>query len=593
MNNKELAKGTTLQDGKYTIERVIGEGGFGITYYARHNALGHCFAVKEFFIGGYSMRSAQRKTVVLQGIDADVYQKYLQKFIEEAQTLARLDHPNIVRVVDIFEENNTAYIVMPFVEGQTLQQIVDKGGRLNYETAVNYIAQVAEAVEYIHNRDILHRDIKPENIIITPENRAVLIDFGSAREFVHDKTQQHTSMLTAGYAPLEQYSSNSRKGSYSDIYALGAVFYFALTGQKPMDAAARTTEAMKEPREIEASIPAEANRTIIRAMELQPEKRQQKVQEFMEELLNENAISDTKKQGTKKDKKKLKLVLLVSLYIVIFLLSCIFYMAETTQNIENKRDDLRIEATNKMATFIKKLKTTYEESMGFPSPRSFLIDNSSSVNQLKYKELNTEPTQSDFVNYHNINKHFQIDNTFNGREFFIVQEWFSEPILEDYYSNVQSFATYYLYIGRVGYKRQENTYSYHYMPSVEQCIENACDFLINNKKSKCHDFFEKGCKNMVDEFIDSFDNDFFYLAIEKIDNIDGYAMNPFNFCVHNDFSEEQFSTKDVCFYKIAMNKYKVNQEKTNALTKGLLSILGIFALVILIHYLYESEKQKR
>ncbi|MDR1652957.1 MAG: WG repeat-containing protein [Prevotellaceae bacterium] len=296
MDNRELTKGTTLQGGKYTIERVIGKGGFGITYYARHNALGHCFAIKEFFIGGYSMRSELRKTFVFQGVDPDVYKKYLQKFIEEAQTLARLDHPNIVRVTDIFEENNTAYIVMPFVEGQTLQQIVDKGGRLDYETAVNYIAQVAEAVEYIHNRDILHRDIKPENIIITPENRAILIDFGSAREFVHDKTAAHTSILTAGYAPPEQYSTVSRKGAYSDIYSLGATFYFALTARKPTDAAARTMETMPEPRSLVSTIPEEANSTILKAMELKPERRQQKVGEFMDNLLNKSQYNNYKKQ---------------------------------------------------------------------------------------------------------------------------------------------------------------------------------------------------------------------------------------------------------------------------------------------------------
>ncbi|MDR1652963.1 MAG: SUMF1/EgtB/PvdO family nonheme iron enzyme [Prevotellaceae bacterium] len=295
----ELAKGTTLQGGKYTIERVIGKGGFGITYYARHNVLGHCFAIKEFFICGYSMRSELRKTFVFQGVDPDMYKKYLQKFIEEAQTLARLDHPNIVRVTDIFEENNTAYIVMPFVEGQTLQQIVDKGGRLDYETAVNYIAQVAEAVEYIHNRDILHRDIKPENIIITPDNRAILIDFGSAREFVHDKTAAHTSILTAGYAPPEQYSTVSRKGAYSDIYSLGATFYFALTARKPTDAAARTMEQMPEPRSLVSTIPAEANSTIMRAMELKPERRQQNAAEFMEELLNTERIEPEQYQNKK------------------------------------------------------------------------------------------------------------------------------------------------------------------------------------------------------------------------------------------------------------------------------------------------------
>ncbi|MDR1813338.1 MAG: serine/threonine protein kinase, partial [Tannerella sp.] len=286
MENKELQTGITLQQGKYTIERVIGSGGFGITYYARHNVFGHNYAVKEFFISGYCVRNTANKTVMLQGMTDDVYGKYLQKFIDEAGTLARLDHPNIVKVTDIFRENGTAYIVMNFIEGQTLQKLVDRQGRLPYETAVNYIAQIAEAVDYIHSRNILHRDIKPENIIITPDNRAVLLDFGSAREFVHDKTQMHTSILTPGYAPPEQDSNTSRKGAYSDIYSLGATFYFALTATMPTDAAARSFEALPEPKMLVPNLPDEANRTIMKAMQTKPEDRYQHVNEFMGDLLN-------------------------------------------------------------------------------------------------------------------------------------------------------------------------------------------------------------------------------------------------------------------------------------------------------------------
>ena len=314
MENKELPIGSTLQAGQYTIESVIGIGGFGITYYVRHNTLGGHFAIKEFFIGAYCMRNTLNRSVLLQGIDDSTYEKHLQKFIEEAQTLNRLDHPNIVRAIDIFQENNTAYLVMPFLEGHTLQQIVDQNGRLDYETAVNYIAQLSNAVDYIHHLDILHRDIKPGNIIITPENKAILIDFGSAREFVHDKTQSHTSILTQGYAPLEQYSSSSRKGSYSDIYSLGAIFYFALTGHKPMDAAIRTMETMQEPKELASNIPDEANGTIIKAMQLNPEQRYQRVSEFMADLLNIDATIDN--IGNKAE-RVIKKVIIISVGIII------------------------------------------------------------------------------------------------------------------------------------------------------------------------------------------------------------------------------------------------------------------------------------
>ncbi|MDR1593790.1 MAG: serine/threonine protein kinase [Prevotellaceae bacterium] len=287
--SKELPSGTCLQENKYVIERVIGVGGFGITYYARHSSLNSCCAIKEFFINGYCVRNTHNKTVSISGMDAAMYEKYRQKFIEEAQTLAQLNHPNVVKVTDVLLENNTSYMVMPFIEGITLQKMVEQSGKLNYETAVNYIAQLSEAVDYIHGKDILHRDIKPENIIITPDNKAVLIDFGSAREFVHDKTQHHTSIITKGYAPLEQYTADSRKGAYSDIYALGAVFYFALTGRKPMDAATRTMETMPEPKTLADSIPDAANRTVMKAMQLKPEDRYQTIQEFRKDLLGDVA----------------------------------------------------------------------------------------------------------------------------------------------------------------------------------------------------------------------------------------------------------------------------------------------------------------
>jgi serine/threonine protein kinase len=200
--------------------------------------------------------------------------------------LANLHHKNIVEVIDVFDENNTSYMVMSFIKGKSLQSIVDANGKLSYPEAVNYIAQITNAVGYIHEKNILHRDIKPDNVMITADYKAILIDFGSAREFEHDKTQAHTSMLTHGYAPTEQYTTNSRKGAYTDIYAIGATMYFALTGKAPLEAAARMTEKMPEPKELNPEIPDEANRTILKAMQLKAENRHQNVQEFIDDLRN-------------------------------------------------------------------------------------------------------------------------------------------------------------------------------------------------------------------------------------------------------------------------------------------------------------------
>ena len=295
INNEQvfLAPGTKL-NGRYIIERVIGQGGFGITYYARHEMLEHSYAIKEFYISGFCSRNTSLHTVNLQGMQPEMYEKYKQRFVEEAKTVVSLEHPNIVKVVDIFEENNTAYMVMPFIEGVSLQKMVEKNGTLPYELTVNYIGQLSNAVGYIHQKHILHRDIKPDNVLVTPDNKIILIDFGSARAFVNDQEQRHTSILTHGYAPPEQYNAVSKKGNYTDIYAIGGVFYFCLTGQIPTDATTRLLELasgkdpLQQPKEMNPSVTEDVNRTIMKAMSLKPENRHQTVAEFMDDLLGRN-----------------------------------------------------------------------------------------------------------------------------------------------------------------------------------------------------------------------------------------------------------------------------------------------------------------
>lgn len=305
---KELQPGTALNGGKYVIEKKLGEGGFGITYKAVQQGLNRAVCIKEYFLAGRCVRNTYARTVHLQSISEEMFEKFRQAFVKEAQTLASFHHPNIVEVIDIFNENNTSYMVMPFIEGRSLQSIVENQGPLSYPDAVNYIAQITSAVGYIHDRHILHRDIKPENIMITADFKAILIDFGSAREFQQDKTQRHTSMLTRGYAPPEQYMADSRKGSYTDIYALGASLYFAMTGQVPIDAAARAIEELPEPKSINPNIPDEANRTIMKAMQLKVTDRYQTVQEFMDDLRNTSPSASKKSQQKPSQKSAQKTV---------------------------------------------------------------------------------------------------------------------------------------------------------------------------------------------------------------------------------------------------------------------------------------------
>lgn len=282
-----LPVGIVIGSGKYIIDRVIGIGGFGITYAGHHRVLGTSVAIKELFISGHSFRKNNSCAVYTQDIEPEKYQKLRNRFVEEAQTLTKLKHPHVVKVLDVFEDNNTEYIVMEYVQGETLQQKIKRAGPITFRDAVNYIAQLCEAVEYIHSKHILHRDIKPDNVMITPEELVVLIDFGSARSFVHDEVQNHTTILTQGYAPIEQYSARTKKGNYTDIYALGAVFYFVLTGEKPLESTSRICEKMKSPHEINADIPEDVNRTIMKAMAVNPEDRYQTVASFKKDLLGD------------------------------------------------------------------------------------------------------------------------------------------------------------------------------------------------------------------------------------------------------------------------------------------------------------------
>lgn len=316
---KELKSGTALNGGKYIIEKKIGEGGFGITYKAMQKGLNRAVCIKEYFLAGSCVRNTQARTVHLQGISDEKYEKYRQAFVKEAQTLAALHHPNIVEVIDIFDENNTSYMVMNFIEGRSLQDIVAKSGPLSYPDAVNYMAQITDAVRYIHEHNILHRDIKPENIMVTADYKAILIDFGSAREFEQDKTQMHTTMLTHGYAPPEQYTANSKKGSYTDIYALGGTLYFILTGKVPLEAAARSVEEMAEPKQLNPTIPPEGNRTIMKAMKLKKEDRYQLVQDFMNDLKNVRggAIRDVNEGNSGFKSKRWMLWILVSVLLLL------------------------------------------------------------------------------------------------------------------------------------------------------------------------------------------------------------------------------------------------------------------------------------
>ena len=278
-----LQPGAKLQNGAFTVGKVLGQGGFGITYKGGDMQLRRYVAIKEFFPQGCA-----RHLQTVQptgGMAAGDYQNVKAKFLEEARVLARFNHPGIARVFTTFEENNTAYMVMEMLEGKTLQKRLEEKGALPEKEAVSIIEKVGEALITVHAANLIHRDLKPDNIMLTDDGRVVLIDFGTARAFAAGKTVHQTAMLTPGYAPLEQYGQSAKFGAYSDVYALGATLYHCLTGQLPPPATDRATGVeLKSPEQVNPYVHREVSNAVMAAMQLKADARPQTIKEFLDAL---------------------------------------------------------------------------------------------------------------------------------------------------------------------------------------------------------------------------------------------------------------------------------------------------------------------
>jgi serine/threonine protein kinase len=240
-----LPSGTQLEE--FIIERVLGSGGFGITYLARDKRLGRQVVIKENLPAQFCWRDTMSLKVQPRqssGEDADNFQYSLESFETEAATLASLDHPGIVKVLRSFEANGTAYFVMPFVEGVTFDEVIKERQAqcesFTEEELIGLLRRVLEALGYLHERGIYHRDIKPGNILITAEGDPVLIDFGAARQRLSERSL--TVIESPGYTPFEQLQSRGKVGPWSDLYALGGTLYKAITGETPEKSADRVME---------------------------------------------------------------------------------------------------------------------------------------------------------------------------------------------------------------------------------------------------------------------------------------------------------------------------------------------------------------
>lgn len=296
-----LQPNTLLQGGKYKIIRHISSGGFGNTYEGELVLIHRRVAIKEFFVKDFCNRDemTSRVTVATQS-KLGLIERLKQKFMAEAAHIWQFNHPNIVRVTDVFEENGTAYYVMDYVDGLSLQGMLKRNGAMSEARALRYIRQVADALQYVHAQKLLHLDLKPGNIMVDANDNAILIDFGAAKQY--DEQGENTSTLlglnTIGYAPPEQMSrSFSDFNPAADVYALGATLYRMLTNVTPPDAI-MLMSGDEELEPLPSAVSASTREAVAKAMIPQRKRRTQSVGEFLTQLNNQLDASEPEEDVT-------------------------------------------------------------------------------------------------------------------------------------------------------------------------------------------------------------------------------------------------------------------------------------------------------
>ena len=282
-----LRKGTRLI-GRYTVEGVLGQGGFGITYLGMDELHKKKVAIKEFFPQGIVTRNIEYEdtvTVTLVG-EKENYDKGKERFLKEAQTMAMFSKDKgIVKALDFFEINNTAYIVMEYLEGVTLKQYLRENKRIAAEDLVELLVPLIEALDEIHSQGLIHRDISPDNIMVLPDGRIKLMDFGAARDYTEFGEKSLSIVLKPGYAPPEQYQTHGVQGPWTDIYALCATMYKCITGENPPDAIdCLVDDHLKKISAFGITVSPQIEKAIIKGMSVAAKDRYQNVGDFCEDL---------------------------------------------------------------------------------------------------------------------------------------------------------------------------------------------------------------------------------------------------------------------------------------------------------------------
>ena len=317
-----LRAGTVL-NGRYIVGRVLGQGGFGITYLAWDTKLEARVAVKEFMPNEIATRVGTTVSVAVESRTQD-FTYGAERFQEEARTLAKfMGQPNIAGVTDYFDENDTSYFVMDYIEGISFKSyIANHGGKVSVEEALNVMIPVLRALTAVHAEGFIHRDVTPDNIYITKVGMVKLLDFGSARYSIGDKSKSLDVILKVGYAPKEQYIRRSRQGPFTDVYSCAACFYAAITGFLPPEALERLEHDDLVPvSQCGIEIPEYLDKAILKGLAVQPEDRFQNAQEFLDAIEQQQVVevpgSAPATPSPVPEKKKVKPALIAAIAVLV------------------------------------------------------------------------------------------------------------------------------------------------------------------------------------------------------------------------------------------------------------------------------------
>ncbi len=283
----------TLLAGRYTVGQVLGFGGFGVTYIGYDNVLERKVAIKEYLPSEFSTRiPGQTEVTTYAGERTEQFNSGLTKFLDEAKTLAKLQSANgVVQIYNSFQENNTAYIVMEYLEGKTLKTYLEETEKIPVEEAKEILHPIITALKEVHALGIIHRDIAPDNIFLTNDGRVKLLDFGASRFATTSHSKSLSVIIKQGYAPVEQYRSRGDQGPWTDVYSLSATLYKMITGITPEDAMERIEkEELKKPSKLGIDIPKNTENAIMNALNIKIEDRTQDIEAFEKELYHDENV---------------------------------------------------------------------------------------------------------------------------------------------------------------------------------------------------------------------------------------------------------------------------------------------------------------